>query len=123
MVLSGMNTISRKKVSVAFYRSASGNEPVREWLKGLAKEDRKAIGIDIQTVEFGWPIGMPVCRPMKDGLFEVRTNIDDGRIARVLFCFSGGEIVLLHGFIKKSQSTPKPDLDLAKKRKKEVEND
>ncbi len=74
----------------------------------------------IQTVEFGWPVGMPVCRPMKDGLYEVRTNLVDGRIARVLFCFHGSKMVLLHGIIKKSQKTPK--LDLAKKRKKEVEH-
>lgn len=112
----------RKKVPATFYRSTSGNEPVREWLLGLGKEDRKAVGADIQTVEFGWPVGMPVCRPMKDGLYEVRTNLDDGRISRVLFCFHNGKMVLLHGFIKKSQQTPKPDLDLAKKRKKEVEN-
>ncbi len=112
----------RKKVPAIFYRSTSGNEPVRDWLLGLGKEDRKAIGADIQTVEFGWPVGMPVCRPMKDGLYEVRTNLDDGRISRVLFCFHGGKMVLLHGFIKKSQQTPKPDLDLAKKRKREVDN-
>ena len=113
---------SRKKVPASFYRSESGSEPVREWLLECSSEDRKAIGMDIKTVEFGWPVGMPVCRPMKDGLYEVRTNLTDKRIARVLFCFHGGKMVLLHGFVKKSQKTPKPDLDLAKKRKKEVEN-
>lgn len=113
---------SRKKVPAVFYRSDSGKEPARDWLLGLSKDDRKAIGADIQTVEFGWPVGMPVCRPMKDGLYEVRTNLDDGRIARVLFCFHSNKMVLLHGIIKKSQKTPKPDLDLAKKRKKEVEH-
>lgn len=112
----------RKKVPAVFYRSDSGSEPVREWLLACAVEDRKSIGADIKTVEFGWPVGMPVCRPMKDGLYEVRTNLTDKRIARVLFCFHDGNMVLLHGFIKKSQKTPKPDLDLAKKRKKEVEN-
>jgi len=112
----------RKKVPANFYRSDNGNEPVREWLLGLSKDDRKAVGEDIKTVEFGWPLGMPVCRPMKDGMYEVRTNLDDGRISRVLFCFHGGNMVLLHGFIKKSQQTPKPDLDLAKKRKREVDN-
>jgi len=117
-----MTDHSRKKVPAVFYRSVSGNEPVREWLLERSKEDRKAIGGDIQTVEFGWPVGMPVCRPMGDGLNEVRTNLDDKRIARVLFCFKDGKMVLLHGFIKKTQKTPKPDLELAKKRKKEVDN-
>lgn len=117
-----MTVQTRKKVSAIFYRSANGNEPVRDWLLGLTKKARKTIGTDIQTVEFGWPIGMPVCRPMKDGLYEVRTNLDDGRISRVLFCFHGRKVVLLHGFIKKSQQTPGPDLYLAKKRKREVDN-
>jgi len=80
------------------------------------------VGEDIKTVEFGWPIGMPTCRSMGDGLHEVRTDLEDKRIARVLFCFGGGKMVLIHGFIKKSQKTPKPDLELAKKRKKEVDH-
>ncbi len=113
---------TRKRVAAVFYCTDSGKEPVRDWLLKLSKEDRKAIGADIQTVEFGWPVGMPVCRPIKDGLYEVRTNLEDGRISRVLFCFHDGKMVLLHGFIKKSQQTLKPDLDLAKKRKKEVDN-
>ena len=112
----------RKKVPAVFYRSESGKEPVRDWLLALSKDDRKAVGEDIKTVEFGWPIGMPTCRPMSGGLYEVRTNLTDKRIARVLFCFHDGKMVLLHGFIKKSQKTPKPDLELAQKRKKEVEN-
>ena len=110
----------RKKVAAIFYKSSSGREPVRDWLLDLVKDDRKTIGKDIKTVEFGWPIGMPTCRPMGDGLYEVRTDLEDKRIARVLFCFEGGKMVLLHGFIKKSQKTPKPDLEMAKKRKKEV---
>jgi phage-related protein len=113
---------ARKKVSAFFYRSKLGHEPVREWLLMLSKEDRKAIGEDIKTIEFGWPVGMPVCRPMGSGLYEIRTNISDKRISRVLFCFSDGLIVLLHGFIKKSQTTPKSELDLGKKRKQEVTN-
>ena len=112
----------RKKVPAVFYRSESGKEPVRDWLLALSKDDRKTVGEDIKTVEFGWPIGMPTCRPMSGGLYEVRTNLTDKRIARVLFCFHDGKMVLLHGFIKKSQKTPKPDLELAQKRKKEVEN-
>ncbi len=117
-----MANIKKKRVSAVFYLSPGGKEPVREWLLGCSRGDRKAIGSDIQTVEFGWPIGMPVCRSMGDGLYEVRTDLDGGRIARVFFCFSGGKMVLLHGFIKKSQKTPKPDLKLAKKRKKKVDH-
>jgi len=115
-----MTSHGRKRVPAIFYCSSHGNEPVREWLLYLSKEDGKAIGVDIQTVELGWPIGMPVCRPMGDGLYEVRTNLQDRRIGRVLFCIHSGHMVLLHGFVKKSQKTPKSDLDLAKKRKREV---
>jgi phage-related protein len=117
-----MKNIETKKVPANFYRSLSKKEPVREWLLNCSKEDRKSIGSDIQTVEYGWPVGMPVCRPMGNGLYEVRTNLNGGRIARVFFCFHGGMMVLLHGIIKKSQKTPKTDLELAKKRQKEVEH-
>lgn len=110
-----------KRVPARFYKSESGAEPVREWLQGLSREDRKEIGTDIATVEYGWPVGMPVCAPLGAGLHEVRTNLDDNRIARVLFCFSGGSMVLLHGFIKKTRKTPRLDLDLARRRQKEVE--
>jgi phage-related protein len=79
------------------------------------------IGADIKTVEFGWPIGMPTCRPMGDGLFEVRTNLPQNKIARVLFCFYAGKMILLHGFIKKSQKTPKQQLNLALERKHTLE--
>lgn len=90
--------------------------PVREWLLGLPSEERKSIGDDIRTAEVGWPIGMPLCRPMGGGLWEVRTNLPNGTIARVLFCAHEGEMILLHGFIKKTQKTPQADLDLARKR-------
>lgn len=115
-------TIHRKKVSAFFYQSSHGSEPVKDWLLKLSKLDRKAIGEDIKTVEFGWPIGMPTCKPMKNGLYEVRTSLTDKKIARVLFCFSSNKMILLHGFIKKTQKTPKADLDLAIKRQREVEN-
>ena len=115
--------IADKRVPVSFYRSKSGAEPVREWLKSLDSVDRKILGEDIKTVELGWPIGMPVCRPIasRKGLWEVRSSLSKKKqIARVLFCIVGGEMVLLHGFIKKTQQTPKSDLDLAVRRKKEV---
>ena len=95
---------------------------MREWLKSLSREDRKQIGTDIMTVEFGWPIGMPVCRPLKSGLYEIRTNLTGHRIARVLFYIDKqGRMVLLHGFIKKTQKTPVQDLQLAESNKKKHE--
>jgi len=93
---------------------------VREWLLEVTPSDRRVIGYDIQTVEFGWPIGMPVCRPLGGGLHEVRSSLSDGRIGRVLFCIVNGEMVLLHGFVKKTQKTPPADLALAIKRMKEI---
>jgi phage-related protein len=115
-------TADLKKVPARFYRSASGAEPVRDWLHGLSREDRKEIGTDIATVEYGWPVGMPTCAPMGAGLYEVRTDLEGNRIARVLFCFSGGgAMVLLHGFIKKTRKTPRADLELARQRQREVE--
>jgi phage-related protein len=107
-----------KRVPAIFYSTESGGEPVRDWLKGLSPGDRKRIGEDIKTVEFGWPIGMPVCRPMGGGIYEVRSNFAQNRIARVLFYIDKkGRMVLLHGFIKKTQKTPDEDLDLARRNK------
>ncbi len=111
-----------KKICAKFYQTLKGNEPVREWLLKLEEEDRKIIGKDIQKVEFGWPIGMPYSRPLGQGIYEVRSDITDQRIARVIFCIKANEMILLHSFVKKEQKTPKPDLDLATKRKKEVDN-
>ena len=111
---------SGKRLQVFFFRTENGGEPVRDWLKALGKKERMLIGVDIKTVEYGWPIGMPTCRPMGHGLFEVRTSLP-GRITRVLFCIAGGRMVLLHGFIKKTQQTSKQDLDLALHRKRQLE--
>ncbi|MBM3558132.1 MAG: type II toxin-antitoxin system RelE/ParE family toxin [Alphaproteobacteria bacterium] len=110
-----------KRLPAAFYRTATGNEPVREWLRTLAKEDRLRIGSDIRTVEYGWPMGMPTCRPMGQGLYEVRTNLDN-RVARVLFCVTHRKLLLLHGFIKKTAKTPPAELELATIRKRQMEN-
>jgi len=109
-----------KKLPAAFYATAGGSEPVREWLKKLNEGDRRIVGIDIATAEFGWPVGMPLCHNLGRGLFEIRSNISNGRIARVIFSVTGGHMVLLHGFVKKTQKTPKPDLDLATKRMREI---
>jgi len=94
-----------KRIEVRFYRSPSGTEPVREWLLSLSRADRLAIGTDIKTVEFGWPVGLPVCRGLGNGLWEVRSSLR-GRIARMLFCVANDTMWLLHGFIKKQQKTP-----------------
>lgn len=107
-----------KRVPAIFYRTEAGSEPVRDWLKGLLAEDRKRIGEDIKTVEFGWPVGMPVCKALGEGIYEVRTSLGQNRIARVFFYIDRrGRMVLLHGFIKKTQKTPREDLDLAKRNK------
>ena len=104
-----------KPLDVKFFKQTSGKEPVREWLKSLPSADRKLIGEDIKTVQRSWPLGMPLVRNLKDGLWEVRTDLEN-RIARVIFCTKDGNIVLLHGIIKKTQKTPKEDIALAKRR-------
>jgi len=86
----------------------------------LPEADRSRIGKDIQKVEFGWPLGRPHCAPLGHGLWEVRSNLDGNRIARVIFCMGDGHMILLHGFIKKTQKTPRADIDLALARKREV---
>ena len=107
-----------KRVPAIFFRTEAGGEPVRDWLKSLSAEDRKRIGEDIKTAESGWPIGMPVCRPLGDGLYEVRTASAQNRIARVLFYIDKKRrMVLLHGFIKKTRKTPDEDLELARSNK------
>lgn len=113
----------QKRVPVVFFRTEAGREPVREWLKDLPfASDRKSIGEDIATVEFGWPVGMPVCRPLGDGLYEVRTALIQNRIARVLFYVDAARrMVLLHGFIKKARATPEREMKLARKNKSKHE--
>lgn len=110
-----------KRLPAAFYCSANGKEPVRDWLKELPEADRRIVGFDIATAEFGWPMGMPLCRALGGGLWEVRSTLTQGRIARVIFCAKDGRMVLLHGFVKKRQKTPQADLELARTRQKEVE--
>ena len=100
---------------VVFYRTETGNEPVREWLKGLEREDRKAVGQDVKTAQYGWPLGMPLIRKLEPGLWEVRSHIAQG-IARVIFTVDDGVMVLLHGLVKKSQRTPPGDLRTARQR-------
>jgi len=113
----------RKKILADFYQNVSGNMPVRNWLLRQSREDRRTIGKDIQKVEFGWPIGIPYCRSLGQSLWEVRSNISKGRITRVIFFTHHNRMVLLHGFIKKTQKTPDKDLTIAVKRMKEVKRD
>ena len=109
---------AERPLKVVFFKTETGNEPVREWLKELSKEDCKVIGTDILTVQYAWPVGKPLVDNLGDGIWEVRSRLDN-RIARTLFAVVDQEIVLLHGFIKKQQRTPQDELELAKKRKKQ----
>jgi phage-related protein len=103
------------RLHVVFFRTDSGNEPVRDWLLELDRTDRKTIGEDIKTVQFGWPLGMPLIRKLDTQLWEVRSQLR-GRIARVVFTVERDTMVLLHGFTKKSQKTPMADLNTARRR-------
>ena len=107
-----------KRLPAYFYRSDRGREPVREWLQDLDATDRKIIGEDIKDVEFPKPIGMSLVRSLGQELWEVRSSLTGGKIARVIFCVDESRLVLLHGFIKKSQKTPQKEIELALKRKK-----
>lgn len=109
-----------KRLPASFFENASGGMPVRTWLLSLSADDRKIIGDDIRTAEFGWPIGMPLCRSLSGypGIWEIRSDLTNGRIARVLFCVHEIRMVLLHGFIKKTQQTPTRELEIAVARQK-----
>ncbi len=111
-----------KKLEVVFYRSDIGIEPVREWLKTLTKIDKKIIGEDVKTVQFGWPIGMPLVSYLTKGLWEIRVKLVGRRIARIIFFLEDNTIVLVNGFIKKSQKTPNHEIVLALKRKLQYES-
>jgi phage-related protein len=111
-----------QKIPLIFYRTTAGSEPVREWLKGLDETERQVIGKDLLRAQWRWPVvGMPLCRPMGDGLWEVRTGLPTKRTARVLVCLYREHLVALHGFIKKTRATPDEDLATARKRQKELE--
>jgi phage-related protein len=110
-----------KKIPLIFFRTAAGSEPVREWLKELPEAERQAIGKDLLRAQWRWPVGMPLCRPMGAGLWEIRTDLPTRRTARVLLCLYREHLVALHGFIKKTRATADDDLALARKRRKELE--
>ena len=107
------------RLEVYFYKTSHNREPVREWLKTLPRHERKIIGDDLKTAQYGWPLGMPLIRKLEAGLWEVRSRLPN-RIARVIFTVEGRRMVLLHGFIKKSQRTPASDIELARRRLKSL---
>jgi phage-related protein len=110
-----------QKTPLIFFRTEAGGEPVRDWLKNLPLQERQAIGKDLLRAQWRWPVGMPLCRPLGQGLWELRTDLPANRAARVLLCLYRGHLVALHGFIKKTRTTPDEDLTLARKRSKELE--
>ena len=112
---------SPRKIPLVFFRTSSGSEPVREWLKKLDGPDRREIGKDLLRAQWRWPVAMPLCRAMGNGLWEVRTTLTGNRASRVLICIYENHLVALHGFIKKTRATPDNDLALAKKRQRELE--
>ena len=118
MIQSSQRLKGAARLTVRFFRESTGSEPVRDWLKGLHAE-KQEIGADIKTVQFGWPIGMPLVDHIDGEIWEVRTRLAT-RLARVFFTLEGNLMVLLHRFIKKERKTPKADLDLAKQRLKKI---
>lgn len=102
-------------LTVSFYKTRTGHEPVREWLKSLARNERRTIGEDVKTAQFGWPLGMPLIRKLSPRLWKVRSRLATG-VARVIFTVDGEAMVLLHGFIKKAQKTPRGELTTARQR-------
>jgi phage-related protein len=111
-----------KPIPLAFWRSASGREPVRDWLNDLPRNDKRTIGRDIAKVQFGWPIGLPLCRPLAGGLWEVRSSLPSKREARVFFGFHEETLIALHAIIKKTQKAPAEDLNVARSRLKELQS-
>lgn len=108
------------KTPLIFFCTTNGSEPVRDWLKGLKQEDRKEVGLDLMRAQWRWPVGMPLCKPLGQGLWEIRTNLPSSRISRVFLGMDEGTLVALHAFIKKTQKTPDSELAIARKRLKEL---
>lgn len=107
--------------TVLFYRTAAGNEIIMDWLRSFDKPDRAVLGEDLKTVQFGFPMGLPLCRSLGQGLWEVRSSLTGNREARMIFYHDSDAeaLVVLHGFLKKSQKTPKGEIDTALRRKRE----
>jgi phage-related protein len=109
-------------IPLVFWRSVTNREPVREWLNELSREDKRIIGRDIAKVQYGWPVGLPLCRPLSGGLWEVRAALPSNRQARIFFGFHDGMLVALHAIMKKTQKTPADELALARQRFKELQS-
>jgi phage-related protein len=109
-------------IPLVFWRSVTNREPVREWLNELSREDKRIIGRDIAKVQYGWPVGLPLCRPLSGGLWEVRATLPSNRQARIFFGFHDGMLVALHAIMKKTQKTPADELALARQRFKELQS-
>jgi phage-related protein len=114
-----MSQIPTRKIPLVFFVTDAGSEPVRDWLLELPDDDRRTIGRDLATAQYGWPIGMPLCRPLGRGLFEIRSSLGE-RIARVFICHHDGTLVALHAIIKKTSKLPPDDVALARKRMKDL---
>ena len=112
----GDYSIMREALEIVFYKIADGREPVRDWLKTMGRPDSTLIGESIGYIQRRWPVALPTCRALKDGLYEARSDLPGNRAARVFFGFHAGRIVLLHGIIKKSQKTPEKEMVLARRR-------
>ena len=109
-------------IPLVFWRSATNREPVREWLNELSRGDKQIIGRDMANVQYGWPVGLPLCRPLSGGLWEVRATLPSNRQARIFFGFHDGMLVALHAIMKKTQKTPADELALARQRLKELQS-
>jgi phage-related protein len=114
-----ITTLEAPTLRVRFFRTERGNEPVREWLRSLEAAEKRTIGEDIKTVQYGWPLGMPLVRKVRRNLWEIRMMLLL-RIARVFFTVAAGDMVLLHGFVKQSQALPQEDIELAAMRMKQA---
>ena len=114
--------VRSKILTAKFYAADSGAMPVRDWLLSLTQKDRIEIGSDIANIEYNWPVGPPQCKPLENGIFEVRSHISDGKIARTLFFIDQDKLFLLHGFIKKTQKTPRREIEIAQKRKRKIKD-
>ena len=117
-----MDDAPAQKTQLIFFLTQGGTEPVRDWLKKLPPEDRREMGKDLMRAQWRWPVGMPLCRSMGEGLWEIRTNLPSNRIARVLLGVDDGVLVALHAFIKKTQKTPPLEIAVARRRLKELKS-
>jgi phage-related protein len=111
-----------KPIALRFWKAVSGREPVRDWLTTLTSDDKRVVGRDLAKLQFGWPVGMPVCRALGQGLWEVRSSLPSGRECRIMICFHDSDLIALHGFIKKTQKTSTDDLLIARQRQKDLQS-